>query len=299
MADHAEHPSRRLLSNVLVATDVSSGAEQAVARALRLPYAARAKLSLLHVVPSETESPIARGEAALLASRLEDACSRAATAVDGASLASIDIVTSVTKGKASSEIVRAAREQKSELIVLGRHGKSAASAVHLGSTAKRVIRRARASVLVVSRPARGPYQHPLVAVDFSETSRLALDLALRLTDPATPSIAVVHAHLARQDELPLDFVAKDCEQEARTRLEEFLTPFAGARLEWSTVIERGDPREVIVDVAAARGCDLVVLGARGHSAIDRFLIGSVAEAVVCAAGCDVLLVRPPADSDQT
>ena len=67
-----------------------------------------------------------------------------------------------------------------------------------------------------SARSRVPTGAPLVAMDFSETSRFAVHLALRLTDMGTSSIDVVHAHGARDDELPLDFVAGDYEQAART-----------------------------------------------------------------------------------
>ena len=291
----SEDLARGLLTNVLVATDLSAGAELAVARALRLPCVAAAKLSLLHVVPGDTKGPVAREEEALLARRFEEARARAAIAADRLGIASLDIIPSMARGRAFREIIRAARQQRSELVVLGRHGKSSVEALRLGSTAEGVIRKSGAPVLVVSQPVSGPYRRPLVAVDFSETSRSALGLALRLTDTGTSRIDVVHALGARDDELPAGFAAEDSERAARVRLEQFLAAFTRAGIEWDTVIARGDPREVIVDAAAWRGCDLIVLGARGHSAFDRFRIGSVAEAVVRAARCDVLVVKPAED----
>jgi nucleotide-binding universal stress UspA family protein len=51
----------------------------------------------------------------------------------------------------------------------------------------------------------------------------------------------------------------------------------------------------LADLGRAKD-DLIVLGARGRASLERFLIGSVAEAVVCAARCDVLVVRSTPDS---
>ena len=55
--------------------------------------------------------------------------------------------------------------------------------------------------------------------------------------------------------------------------------------------EVGDPAATIVDVAAAEGFDLVVIGHKGHSAIERFLLGSVATKVLHHAPCNVLVVK--------
>jgi nucleotide-binding universal stress UspA family protein len=54
----------------------------------------------------------------------------------------------------------------------------------------------------------------------------------------------------------------------------------------------GDPRHVIVDVAADWDADLIVLGARGLGAMGTALLGSVSLAVARHAPCPVLVVRP-------
>jgi len=292
---HAESFSRRPLTNVLVATDLSSGSELAVARALLLPCGAGAERLFLHVVGGNADSPVARAEEVVLAHHLDEA-RRLAARGGGPAVADRDVASSTVRGRASTEIVGAARRQKAGLIVLGRHGESSVRATHLGSTVEGAIRRAQTSVLVVSQPVSGPYRRALVAVDFSDTSRLAIDLTLRLTDADTSSIDVLHVVGGREDGLPQDLAANDQEQEARTRLEAFFTAFAGAGVDFTPIVERGDPRDVIVDAAAARGCDLIVLGARGRASLQRFLIGSVTEAVVRAARCDVLVVRSTPDS---
>jgi universal stress protein A len=58
----------------------------------------------------------------------------------------------VERGRASSEIVRVAQEEKADLIVIGTHGYTGMAHVLLGSTAERVIRKAPCPVLTVRAP---------------------------------------------------------------------------------------------------------------------------------------------------
>lgn len=52
-----------------------------------------------------------------------------------------------------------------------------------------------------------------------------------------------------------------------------------------------DPAEAILDLAAKVDADLIVVGSRGLSGIQRFLMGSVSAKVSEHAGCSVLIVR--------
>ena len=55
----------------------------------------------------------------------------------------------------------------------------------------------------------------------------------------------------------------------------------------------GSPGAELTRLAKDENADLVVLGALGHSAIARVLLGSVSEHVATRADCSVLVVRPP------
>ena len=52
----------------------------------------------------------------------------------------------------------------------------------------------------------------------------------------------------------------------------------------------GDPARILVE--GSLGADLVVVGSRGHGRVAEFWLGSVAEQVVRAARCPVVVVRP-------
>jgi nucleotide-binding universal stress UspA family protein len=58
-------------------------------------------------------------------------------------------------------------------------------------------------------------------------------------------------------------------------------------------VEEGDPKSIIIAHAAQWKTDLIVMGSHGRKGLDRFLMGSVAEAVSRHAPCSVEIVRIP------
>ncbi|WP_088006640.1 universal stress protein [Indiicoccus explosivorum] len=67
----------------------------------------------------------------------------------------------------------------------------------------------------------------------------------------------------------------------------------------SIIIEYGSPKTVIPrDIAPKIGADLIICGATGLNAIERFLIGSVSEQIVRSSKCDVLVVRTEEHDEQ-
>ncbi|ALC87029.1 MULTISPECIES: universal stress protein [Bacillaceae] len=60
------------------------------------------------------------------------------------------------------------------------------------------------------------------------------------------------------------------------------------------VIEYGSPKSIITnELTNLVEADLIICGATGLNAVERFLIGSVSEAIVRSAKCDVLVIRTP------
>lgn len=139
---------------ILVATDFSDSADAALGVAAQYARALHARLHLLHIFTAE-ELEVTR----LLA--------------DAAAEAGPDVPVTVagTGGDPAEEILRYARRQPIDLIVVGTHGRTGVSRVLLGSVAERVVRGARCPVLVV--PA--PRQNAAPALSAPATSGVALD----------------------------------------------------------------------------------------------------------------------------
>lgn len=90
----------------------------------------------------------------------------------------------------------------------------------------------------------------------------------------------------------------DAEQLRDFHREEGLKALAAAkaRLEAAGIVPMlhvsvGERAETIVDFAASRDCEMILLGTRGHTGISGTLLGSVASKVVHLAKGPVLIVR--------
>lgn len=274
-------PPPRLLARVLVAVDLSPSSAAVIERTARLPLAADASVLMLHVLPGGV-GPALAPDASV------EADAQRALAVAAAQLSErlpdgVEVSTALAYGTAFVEIIRRARERRAELVVLGRHGHRAFVDALIGSTAERVLRKGDLPTLIVGGTPRGSYRRPLVAVDLSDTSRRALELALRVIDAQAEPIAVVHSWTTAAGGDP-------AEREGNA-LGDFLARYGAAAANWEIAVRPGDARVVILGEAARRHADLLVLGTHGRSGLAHALVGSVAEAVVRGAPCDVLVAR--------
>jgi nucleotide-binding universal stress UspA family protein len=89
----------------------------------------------------------------------------------------------------------------------------------------------------------------------------------------------------------LERVAKDQAEAAVIDAVERIKSGTASGLEITTKIITGSAREVILDEAEKWDADLIVLGSHGYSGLQRFLLGSVSNAVATHAHCSVEIVR--------
>jgi nucleotide-binding universal stress UspA family protein len=121
----------------------------------------------------------------------------------------------------------------------------------------------------------------LVATDFSTQSLRAFDAALALAELFGATLHVLHV------------VSNASEETAgRSHIESLGDKPAVIDIERTVVV--GNPATEIVRYAGRQKMDLIVLGTHGRTGLARALMGSVAEAVVRSAPCQVLTIGPKA-----
>lgn len=141
---------------ILCGTDLRGGGDEAVSHALSLAESFAAELTLLHVlehVPEfEPGSALQFTMAEIQTFRqamAEDARARLRAAAPEAARERLAVRDLVKAGSAHEHILRVAREEGSQLIVLGAPGHGALERLLFGSTSRRVVRDAPCPVLVV------------------------------------------------------------------------------------------------------------------------------------------------------
>lgn len=295
-----EKRTRQPFERVLVPTDFSKSAAQAIERALLLPLAPGARLHLVHVIPRNLPEKFRAGAESEAQRALEEAVSTARAVARKRGIEGLNITSGIREGVPFVEIIRASRTLEAELIVLGRHGMRPLKDMFIGTTAERVIRKGEMPVLVVNLKPSRAYSRPLLALELDASSRDTASMMLRLMGPEVRGATVVHGFHVPFEEFvtpghPVREVSayrKACRDEASAGVKRFLTTVAGLGIRWRVALRPGDARSVILKEVVKQRADLIVLGTHGRSGIAHALLGSVAEWVIAAARCDVLVVRP-------
>ena len=131
----------------------------------------------------------------------------------------------------------------------------------------------------------------LIAYDGSDGAKRALDLAASLAkhDDVVSVVSVAEG-------IPLFGYASalpspEQEEDRQGQLVEAARVLTAHGIASSLVRRSGDPATAILELAAELDVDLVVLGTRGRSSVERWLIGSVSSKVLHHAHCSVLVAR--------
>ena len=139
------------LKKILVPTDFSEQSVKAIRYGTELATKFGAELHLLHAVET---LPIMYGEggAYLLPDTVAEVVAATVKHLDELKIDSADelqVIRKVVQGHPFVEIVRYAKNNATDLIVVGTHGRGAVAHMLLGSVAEKVVRKASCPVLVV------------------------------------------------------------------------------------------------------------------------------------------------------
>ena len=145
----------------------------------------------------------------------------------------------------------------------------------------------------------------LCAVDFSETSLEAFRRAAEIARRFASSLYVLHVIEARpfvSDLIGIDEsseMAVDLEEKATAALESLVASSASALEGVPLTLEVTAGRAYVEILNHARdwSADLIVLGAKGATALEQIVVGGTAERVMKDALCSVLIVRGASRTD--
>lgn len=209
----------------------------------------------------------------------------------------VDVRCETLVGEPFVKIIHAVQAEGYDLVVTGTRGVSAWKQFVFGSTAKRLVRMCPAAVWVVKAESAPPPKSILVATDFSDVSRRAVDQALRFAEKTGGELHVLH--VVEVDLVPsaLELSSSQpfrqaLEDEANRRLQELLNSLPKTGVAIRPHLAWGTPWLEIVQAAQRLRADLLVLGAVGRSGIKGLLLGNTADRVLTMCDSSILTVKP-------
>jgi len=140
------------------------------------------------------------------------------------------------------------------------------------------------------------YEEILVAVDGSDASEVAFKKAIEIAKRNNAHLTLAHVIDSRTF-ATAEAYDRTLAERAEEYAKELLDGYA-EKAKQSSVrhveqhIDYGSPKvKIAKDIAKKIESDLIICGATGMNAVERFLIGSVSESITRYATCDVLVVR--------
>ena len=293
----------------VVAVDYSEPSAAALQEAARLAAGAGAHLTVVHAVLDE-ELAFAVRSTGLSAPeiltgrrlRLDRFC------LDTLGTRTIpSLRLEVLEGHPFSAILRQVELERAALLVLGARGESHHQSGNLGTLASSCVRHAPCETLLVRSSLTDGFQTIVVAIDFSDQSRLALRRAAEIARTDGSQIHLLHVYAPAWKHSAIHGGAlhvEPAEERAYlTRMQQRLTDFMleelpalsgqAAKISTRECFSRASG---IVDYLVEVNADLVILGGKPHRQSDLGNLGVTAEYMIHDSPCSVLTVRPEASA---
>lgn len=287
---------------VLVATDLSEQAEEALRQGARLANDLGDKLIVCHVIPELVPDDALFADFKGIHGGLQQTVhGKAREAIQE----QMDRVLGVTP-QADSDVVLESGTPHVGLLLQAERTGAGVVVVGPGNVGVNIARHTAGAVLVARKSPRGPV---VAATDFSVPSLPGLEIAAAEARRSTSPLHLLHAfdiglfalgadhapeaslpYLAGDSPIALEGL-DDLRTRAKERLQQMLQQ---SGMQGEAVVVAGSAAHAIVRYAESVAAGLVVVGTHGRSGLQRLTLGSTAAAVIESAPCSVLVFRLPA-----
>jgi nucleotide-binding universal stress UspA family protein len=298
------------IQRILCPVDFSETSQHAIDHALAIARWYKASIAALHVhSPAFEPLTVQTSDDGVADADLTRVRAETAALFEGARADGISVDVLVDVGQPARQILDRAASLPADLIVMGTHGASGFEHLLLGSVTEKVLRKAPCPVLTVPPHAQSsstlPFRRLICAVDFSDSSLRAVDLAGSLAKESDAALTLLHVvewpwheppapewrELPAEQATALREFRRFTETNATERLKKLTSEASPGRSDIATCVAHGKSYVEILRVAAEERADLIVMGVHGRNAADVMIFGSTTNQIVRHATCPVLTLR--------
>jgi nucleotide-binding universal stress UspA family protein len=302
-----------MFSRILVGVDEGKPSADGVALAARLAHEYHGELILAHAV--DWVPAVAQVETGTYVDptvMIDGLRSRGVALLEAAAAIAAAHGTTAERrnldGEPAETLLETAAAELCTAIVLGTHGRAGLGRLFLGSTTEAVLRGSTIPVLAIGPSAhttpddRRCFERVIVAVDGSAPADAAVEASIELA--AAGRLQLTFCGVAETEAVIGDDIAtttiveEDSYERARANVERAVTRARERGVVAASRVVEGSPAPSIVREAHDPNVDLIVAGSHGRRGVSRFLLGSVAEALVRTSPVPVLVVRTAPVTDK-
>ncbi len=281
-----------LVKHILCPVDFSEKSLQVIDHALRLSDVFGARISVLNVVddssPEYASYRRSEKDMQMLRRTLEqDSQNRMKLHIEPRLRSFPDSRMITLFGKPSDMIVKVAKEQRANLIMMATRSLGLTGQFILGSTTYKILRTAPCPLMVFSKPEmKFRALRILFPTDFSEISQLSLPYLFKLANDYGADIHIVH-YRQMHNAISKD-PTRDLELIKRSAVS---TRIPANRISINDDIKGSTPGAAILKYAKENAIDLIILSAHGASGYKQFFLGATAVEISSKSEVPVLLIR--------
>ena len=206
--------------------------------------------------------------------------------------------TMLVKGDVSEGILRASEKMNADCTAVGSRGMSDVPGYLLGSVSRKVVTHASCSVLMIKGAVAVPLP-VLLALDGSKATKRATRKIITWLDSDEVVLHAVSVVPEKLTDLGLEVLGKrqakalmaPVRKQTQVLLAESRKKFLKMGFQVDTKLLEGNPRTQIIEAAQGLKTQLICVGSKGLSGIERFTLGSVSEWVSTYSSVSVLVIR--------
>ncbi|MBE9059583.1 universal stress protein [cf. Phormidesmis sp. LEGE 11477] len=281
-----------MIENILLADSGTGNTREMMKVLLQIPRIERSRLTILHVVPSQSTS-------SAMTQRWEEGGRILAEAVNSLGLNPADVNAILREGEPKDVVRKVAGEVDADLIVMGSRGLQGLQAIIGNSVSQYVFQLSSRPMLLVKDDlyAIKSIRRILVALDKSDSAKASLDAAIDFARDIEGS-EIILVHTISKLSGKLEEVLQD-RPETDPVLAEAVSKVRRMGIKYRCLAPAGKPGARICELVDQLNVNLLVLGspdrrptiAKGLPDLDRLLGGSLSDYIRVYANCPVLLTR--------
>lgn len=282
----------KLLDNILLADDFSKSSKHVVETAIELAKVLQSKIIPIHILPDTIENEKVK---LLLNETADQNLKEVLKKIESAGLEAGEPI--IRFGSVSDNIIKASISVNTNLILIGSGETQKGNHFLLGTTAQRIIQRSEKPVLVVKEDEPLNIKNILCPVDFSETSKRALQSAITMSHRFKAELTILsvcEVHTSNWMGIAENDIIQENDSKYanhKDKFDTFLKEFNLTDLKWSQESPKGSPADEILNAVSRKKSDLLVMGTVGRTGLNRWILGSVTEKVVREVPCSFITLK--------